>query len=737
MTGSSTASRGFGRLIGIRGRLVLIALVAGLPMLILALVIVAQLTDSKRQAKNEALLYAGRLLMESVDKEISRYVYAAEMLTASPALLADDLSEFRSEADRTLSALPFAKIQVADRNGRILLDSTAAEGDPPPLADADVLAAGRRAVATAKPQVGYLARTLAGETVIGITMPVRRDGVIVRQLIIEIEPRQIRALLDAQHLPEGWEAAVADSNGRLVARSLPGEWAGRTISPSWRALLGREGLHEFFTPEGTLKVSSAFPSPVTGWTMAVGQPKQIFEAPIVQTFQFAVGAGLIVITLSCALAAWIAKGVIAPIRSLAASAAALECAERITVPRSGIPEFDCAFRAFDDAARLVIAHQRALHDSEERISVAQDAAHAGIWEWRIADDRQIWTDPLFRLYGLRPKTRRPSFETWTAVIDPADRDRTVKAVEQAVAARREFEVQWRVTPAADAAERWLLSRGRPLQGENGAVERYVGIVIDITDRKRMEEAARAGEVRLLHAARLSEIGRMAAALAHEVNQPLAAVANYMAGARRILDQESEPSLRLRKLKDAVERANVQALRAGEIIRRLREFVGVGDSEKTVEDARSVLQDAALLATIAAEHAGITVRTAFADSGEVLVDKIQIQQVVLNLVRNAIEAMAGAPTKQLTLCLQQRVGCLEFRVGDTGTGIAPDLFQRLFSPFSSTKPGGMGIGLSVCREIVEAHGGKIWADSVAAGGTVFSFTLPLLRSELTLAEQGAA
>ncbi|WP_346297213.1 ATP-binding protein [Rhodopseudomonas sp. P1] len=737
MTASPAAPGGFRRLIGIRGRLVLIALVAAVPMLILALVIVAQLTDSKRQVKNEALLYSGRLLLESVDKEISRYVYAAETLTASPGLLADDLSGFRSEAARTLAALPLAKIQVADRNGRILLDSTTADSDPQPLADADVLAAGQRAVATATPQIGYLARTLDGETVIGITMPVRRDKMVVRQLIIEIEPRQIRALLDAQHLPEGWEAAIADRNGHLVARSLPGEWAGRAISPSWRGLLGREGLQEFSTPEGVLKVSSAFRSQLTGWTIAVGQPKEIFEAPILQTFQLALAAGLIVIVISCGLAAWIARSVTSPIRSLAASATALECAERITMRRSGIPEFDRAFRAFDEAARLVIAHQRALHDSEERISVAQDAAHAGIWEWRMEDNRQIWTDPLFRLYGLRPKARRPSFDTWISVIDPADRTRAFEAVEQAVAAGREFEVQWRVESGAGAEPRWLLSRGRPLRGPDGEVERYVGIVIDITERKHMEEAVREGEVRLLHAARLSEIGRMAAALAHEVNQPLAAVANYMAGARRMIDQDGEPSLLMRKVKDAVEKANGQALRAGEIIRRLREFVGVGDSERTIEDARSVLQDAALLATIAAEHDGITVRTTFADSGEVLVDKIQIQQVVLNLVRNAIEAMAGASPKQLTLGLQQQGGHLEFSVSDTGAGIAPNVRERLFSPFSTTKPGGMGIGLSVCREIVEAHGGKIWADTNPTGGMVFSFTLPLLREELAMAEQGAA
>jgi C4-dicarboxylate-specific signal transduction histidine kinase len=233
----------------------------------------------------------------------------------------------------------------------------------------------------------------------------------------------------------------------------------------------------------------------------------------------------------------------------------------------------------------------------------------------------------------------------------------------------------------------------------------------------------------VHASRLSEIGQMAAALAHELNQPLSAVASYMGGGRRILSGDAECDTECRrKLIVVMEQASAQALRAGEIIRRMRELVRVGESEKVIEDVSAVLLDAAYLATVAAKHGGVAVEQDFAECGAVLVDKIQIQQVVLNLVRNAIEAMATSPKKVLTLKLASHPEHVEFSVIDTGVGLSEAMTDRLFSPFSSTKDDGMGIGLSVCREIIEAHGGKIWAETNLQGGTVFRFTLPLILQD---------
>ena len=257
----------------------------------------------------------------------------------------------------------------------------------------------------------------------------------------------------------------------------------------------------------------------------------------------------------------------------------------------------------------------------------------------------------------------------------------------------------------------------------------VALVRDLTADKRAEEERRALQSELEHASRLSEIGQMAAALAHELNQPLTAVVTYLGACRRILEQAVEEEARKRKLHEVMGLAGAQARRAGEIIRRVREFIGTGQTERTVEDAAAVIREASTLAIAAARHNGVRIRSDFAEPGRVVVNKVQIQQVIVNLVRNAIEAMDGCPRKELDIVLSAAHEFVEVTVSDTGPGMPPDMAGRLFKPFASTKKKGMGIGLSVCREIVEAHHGKIWVEPKPGGGTVFQFTLPLMRDEL--------
>ena len=175
-------------------------------------------------------------------------------------------------------------------------------------------------------------------------------------------------------------------------------------------------------------------------------------------------------------------------------------------------------------------------------------------------------------------------------------------------------------------------------------------------------------------------------------------------------------------------ANAQALRAGDIIRRTREFFGTGQTRRVLEDAAIVMREASTLAIAAAKHNGVAITTKIDEVGQIVVDKVQIQQVIVNLVRNGIEAMETSPRKELAIVLHGRGNAVELSVADSGPGLAPEMSGRLFKPFSSTKSHGMGIGLSVCREIIEAHEGKIWVEPNPDGGTVFHFTLPLASAE---------
>ncbi len=262
----------------------------------------------------------------------------------------------------------------------------------------------------------------------------------------------------------------------------------------------------------------------------------------------------------------------------------------------------------------------------------------------------------------------------------------------------------------------------------GARRSFTGFVRDLTERQETQRRLQDLQSELIHMSRFTAMGEMASTLAHELNQPLTAVASYLNGCRRLLNgTESVHNLMLR---DAVDRAADQALRAGQIIRRMRQFVARGESERQVENLAKLIEEASTLALVGVKEAGVKVAFIFDPRiNFVLADKIQVQQVILNLVRNAIEAMQETTRRELTISTaEQSDGMVEICIADTGPGIAPEIAAQLFQPFITTKPHGMGVGLSISRTIIEAHGGRLWALPNPAGGTIFGLTLRALSKE---------
>jgi two-component system sensor kinase FixL len=256
---------------------------------------------------------------------------------------------------------------------------------------------------------------------------------------------------------------------------------------------------------------------------------------------------------------------------------------------------------------------------------------------------------------------------------------------------------------------------------------FTGFVRDLTEAQTTERRLQDLQSELVHVSRLTALGEMASALAHELNQPLAAIANYVKGSERLLSTEPPDTA---KVKGALANAGEQALRAGQIIRRLRDFVAKGEAERRIESLPKLLEEAGALAMIGAKERGVHLR--FDISPEVhlvLADKVQIQQVVLNLMRNAIDAMEDSPRRELVVAARPLPdSVVDVSVSDTGPGIAPEIADNLFQPFMTTKATGMGVGLSISRTIVEAHGGRIWAEARNGGGTTFHFTLRTVRKE---------
>lgn len=263
-----------------------------------------------------------------------------------------------------------------------------------------------------------------------------------------------------------------------------------------------------------------------------------------------------------------------------------------------------------------------------------------------------------------------------------------------------------------------------IQEDKSAPRYLVTTGIDMTENRRSEARAQELQHHLYRIGRISELGEMASAIAHELNQPMTAVANYVNASRRLLDGvEDEKAARIITL---LNRAVEQTDRAGQIVRRLRQLIGRGQSELQPTDLNAVVREASDLALIGAREEAIEVRFHLQENLPlVLADATQLQQIVLNLVRNAVEALQAVEYRSLLISTVTSADTVELSVSDNGPGLDPEVANQLFMPFVSTKAKGMGIGLSICRSILDAHQGQIRAEPVEGGGTRFRVSLPVM------------
>ncbi len=249
----------------------------------------------------------------------------------------------------------------------------------------------------------------------------------------------------------------------------------------------------------------------------------------------------------------------------------------------------------------------------------------------------------------------------------------------------------------------------------------VAFVLDLTERKKDE-----ARLQQLHVERLNCVRSLSAGLAHEINQPLTAAVTYLRVIQRLLD--IEPEQRKTSVHEALDKAAAQVTRASQIVGGLRHFIAHGEPEKTICSLHEVVDETCHFAIADAENRGVKVKLSLqASDDKVLADQVQVQQVLGNLIRNATEAMAGSPRRELTISTSSSDTEVRLDVADTGPGLSEAMRESLFEPFTTTKTEGMGVGLAISRAIIEAHDGKIWAAANPDGGATFSFTLPLITS----------
>ena len=370
----------------------------------------------------------------------------------------------------------------------------------------------------------------------------------------------------------------------------------------------------------------------------------------------------------------------------------------------------------------------ARRDVEERFRLAGQATRDALWEHDFVAGEIEWGENAAVVLGAGagPLGRTPD-SWWAERVHPDDLAAIAGSLKAAIDgdARR-----WAGTyrfRRDDSSYAEIIDRGFIMRDPAGRAIRAVGAMTDRSEQHRAEAELRRMEGELVHVARLSAMGAMGSTLAHELNQPLTALANYISGAKRIVERLNldDPMLA-----DALDSAETGALRAGEIVRRLRELVSRGTVSVKAEHLPQLIEDAGVLAFVDEGARDVRHRLSLDPAARyVLADRVQIQQVLINLIRNAVEAVEGREVREVVVSTRLADGgMVEICVEDSGPGIEPGELDNLFSEFMTTKSGGMGIGLPISRTIVEAHGGKISVGNRPEGGASFRFTLPAAAGE---------
>ncbi len=353
-----------------------------------------------------------------------------------------------------------------------------------------------------------------------------------------------------------------------------------------------------------------------------------------------------------------------------------------------------------------------LRESEERLRIALASGHFGTWTVDPAK-ASVDLDPIARgIFDLEPGIKPDLFE-FAALMHPDDQARYSEVREGILADASTLDFEYRIF-RRDGELRWLHATGTRLEDDAGGTK-MIGVIRDVTEQRESEERLRLLQNEFAHLARVNDLGEMAAAIAHEINQPLTAISNYLNAGIETARHLGEPQAETGP-EPMMARAAEQALRAGHIVRRLREFIGKGTGEREDRPANRLIDAATEFATVDAAVNGVTViRKTGAAGAIVSVDVVQFQQVVVNLIRNAIDALSTNPLgAERKLTVETKIAksrkAVEFTIADTGPGISPDIGPKLFEPFTTSKADGMGMGLSVCRRLIEAHGGSIVNES---------------------------
>jgi len=371
--------------------------------------------------------------------------------------------------------------------------------------------------------------------------------------------------------------------------------------------------------------------------------------------------------------------------------------------------------------------QRGLRRRIEYLTLGQKITRTGSWAWNPSSGDLFWSREHFRIFGVCALRTEVSYDLFFGMVHPEERTHVEREFLGAVRAGRDVDLEYRIV-CQDGEVKYIHGRAHPVFGSSGELTEYVGTVEDITERRHGEESLSNMQSELARATRAITLGQLMASIAHEVNQPLAAlIANAGAGLRWLAGEKP----RLGQARQALTRIVRDGNRASEVIARIRALVRRADAERNFLDLNGVIEDVIALLKTELRRNKIVLKTRLgAQLPSVRGDKVQLQQVLLNLIMNAIESMSAVATRTRLLTIATRAddAGVSVSVKDRGVGLDKGSLERVFEPFYTTKPQGMGIGLAISRTIVETHGGVLWATCNRGPGAMFEFRLPTARAD---------
>ncbi|MBL8291406.1 MAG: PAS domain-containing protein, partial [Bryobacterales bacterium] len=369
--------------------------------------------------------------------------------------------------------------------------------------------------------------------------------------------------------------------------------------------------------------------------------------------------------------------------------------------------------------------EQALRRSEAYLADAQRLTRTGAWASDGTTRPLYWSEEVFRIFGFDPEQGLPSADQPLQRVHPEDRDQFWRAFQRTIQEKVDSELEYRVV-LPDGEVTHVHALAHPVVDPQGELVEVVGTIVDVTDRKRAEEERerlRQLEADLAHINRVSMTGELTASIAHEVNQPLTGIVSNGSACLRFLAGD-RPNLE--EVREAVRDIVRDGKRAGEVIARIRALTKRAAPPREDLDLNETIRDVLSIVGDEAKRNRVVIRTHFADDcSHVFGDRVQLQQVLLNLVMNAMEAMSSVEDRERQLVIttsNAEPGLVQVTVEDSGTGLDPNTMARIFEPFYTTKSGGMGMGLSISRSIVQNHGGRLWATANEGAGTSFHFTL---------------